>query len=460
MKTKLLKGLKFIFVVSVCFFCISGYKVNEQVDYKIQLDFNGKTTESVQLFYDVTGEQQWTEENSAKISKVQKEWQRADDIVDSNIKFLRIDFDNIDSENIHSTYYLRNLAIDQKTMYIFDSEEIISHIINLNQVSTSLKEDGSIEIVSTGTDPYIVLDISEYHDKVKDLHYTSFLYYLILSVVIWVFLRKIPFCFNSILESFKNLKKNKTLILKLAFNDFKTKYASSYLGIIWGFINPSITILVYWFVFQVAFKSGDIDNIPYILWFLCAIVPWFYFSEALNAATNSFIEYSYLVKKVKFNIDILPFIKIISSLFVHLFFIGVVFIVMSMYGYYPNVYNLQVFYYVACMLLLVYAITLFTSSVVLFFRDLGQIITIIVNVGFWFTPIGWNLAIIPTQFQLYLKMNPMYYIVQGFRDSFVANHFFWERPYQTVYFWFFVLLMMFMGVVMFKKLRPHFADVL
>lgn len=435
--------------------------MNEEVDYKVQLDFNGKSADAVQLFYDITGEQQWSEENSIRIPMIrQNEWLRAEDAIPDNIQFLRVDFDNIDPENIHSIYFLRNIAVNQKSMYLLDNAEVVSHIQYYNQVSTSLREDGTIEFVSEGTDPYIILDISEYHDKVKDLQYTSYLYYLILSAFIWVFLRKIPFCFHSIIESFKNLKDNKTLIFKLAFNDFKTKYASSYLGIIWGFINPSITILVYWFVFQVAFKSGDIDNIPYILWFLCAIVPWFYFSEALNAATNSFIEYSYLVKKVKFNIDILPFIKILSSLFVHLFFIGVVFIVMSMYGYYPNVYNLQVFYYVACMLLLVYAITLFTSSVVLFFRDLGQIITIIVNVGFWFTPIGWNLAIIPTQFQLYLKMNPMYYIVQGFRDSFVANHFFWERPYQTIYFWFFVLLMMFIGVVMFKKLRPHFADVL
>lgn len=461
MKSKALKFCKFIFVVSICFMCISGYKKNQPSSYTFQLDFKGATAESVQVFFDSVGHQEWNEETS-KIYKVEhpEGWLRVSSEIPSDIKLIRIDFNNKNSENNKAKYYLRNFAFDDKVMKILDNQEVIDNTDYMNHLKMEENIDALIEINTSGNDPFFILDVSQYHDVVKNLRVSSYLYYLILSIAIWAIVRKIKFCFSSISELFKNLKNNKNLIMKLGFNDFKTKYASSYLGIIWGFINPLITILVYWFVFQVAFKSGDMDGAPFILWFLCGIVPWFFFSEALNSATNSFIEYSYLVKKVKFNVDILPFIKIISSLFVHLFFVVVTFAVMALYGYYPNIYNIQVLYYLFCMIMLVFSITVFTSSVVLFFRDLGQIISIIVNVGFWFTPIGWNVNIVPIQLQIFLKMNPMFYIVQGFRDSFVANNYFWERPYQTVYFWFFVILMFFIGITLFKKLRPHFADVL
>ena len=72
------------------------------------------------------------------------------------------------------------------------------------------------------------------------------------------------------------------------------------MGIIWGFINPLITIAVYWFVFQVALRTGDVGGKTFILWFIAGIIPWFFFQEALSTSTNVFIEYSYLVKKVRF----------------------------------------------------------------------------------------------------------------------------------------------------------------
>ena len=113
------------------------------------------------------------------------------------------------------------------------------------------------------------------------------------------------------------LKKNRKLIFSLAKNDFKTRFAGSYLGIFWAFVQPVVTILVYWFVFQVGFRSGTVAEFPFVLWLTAGLVPWFYFSEALMGATSSLLEYSYLVKKVVFNIDILPVIKVLSALFVN-----------------------------------------------------------------------------------------------------------------------------------------------
>ena len=104
------------------------------------------------------------------------------------------------------------------------------------------------------------------------------------------------------------LKENSKLILFLSIDDLKKRYAGSSLGIFWAFVQPCVTILIYWFVFQVGLKStapGN-GNIPFIVWIMCGLIPWFFFSDCLNAKTNVFIEYSYLVKKVVFNIEILP----------------------------------------------------------------------------------------------------------------------------------------------------------
>ena len=117
------------------------------------------------------------------------------------------------------------------------------------------------------------------------------------------------------------MKEKIKLVWNLAKNDFKSRFAGSYFGVIWAFVNPIVTILLYWFVFEKALNAGaQITkagiNVPFVLWLIAGMIPWFYFSEAWSSGTNSLIEYSYLVKKVVFDIRCLPVIKIISSSFI------------------------------------------------------------------------------------------------------------------------------------------------
>ena len=114
--------------------------------------------------------------------------------------------------------------------------------------------------------------------------------------------------------------RNREMIVKLAKNDFRTKYAGSYFGIAWAFVSHIVTILLYWFVFQIGFRSQPVGDYPFVLWLTAGLVPWFFFSDAWNGATNSLMEYSFLVKKVVFDIEILPAIKIVSSFMVNIFF--------------------------------------------------------------------------------------------------------------------------------------------
>lgn len=263
------------------------------------------------------------------------------------------------------------------------------------------------------------------------------------------------------MELLKELYRNRTLIWSLSKNDFKTKYAGSYLGIFWAFVNPIVTILIYWFVFEFGLKAtSPINNIPFVLWFIAGIVPWFFFSDALSNATNSFLEYSYLVKKVVFKISVIPIVKIISASLIHLVFITFIIFVYVAYGKLPNIYTFQLVYYSFCTFVLSLAISYATSSIILFFKDLGQIVSIALQIGMWMTPIMWSYTIIPQNLQWIAKLNPMYYIVEGYRDTLINGVWFWQRYNQTVYFWVFVSGTFLLGAIIFKKLKPHFSDVI
>lgn len=271
---------------------------------------------------------------------------------------------------------------------------------------------------------------------------------------------------NNIKAFFRNvynmLFRDNRLLWSLAVNDFKTKFAGSYFGIIWAFVQPICTILVFWFVFQFGFRSQDVGDVPFILWFMTGLIPWFFFSDAWNGATNSFIEYSYLVKKVVFKINILPLIKIISTLFIHIFFVIFMFVSYAICGIKIDVYVLQIFYYGVCMVTLVTVLSFITAPLVIFFKDLTQIMNIVLQFGMWLTPIMWNIDTmnISKSTKFLFKLNPMYYIVQGYRDSMIYKNLFYHNIKQTIYFWIVIIILTVVASYIYKKLKPHFADVL
>ena len=260
----------------------------------------------------------------------------------------------------------------------------------------------------------------------------------------------------------RELYDNRRLIFSLAKNDFKTKYAGSYLGIIWAFVQPVVTVLVYWFVFEMAFRPSLPGDNPFVLYLIAGIVPWFFFADALNGGTNALLEYSYLVKKVVFKISVLPIVKIISALFVHIFFTGIAIILCACFGYLPSIYILQIFYYAICVFVFALGLTYATSAVVVFFRDLTQIISIGLQVGIWMTPIMWRIeqmANHPIILRI-VKLNPLYYVVTGYRDALLDKVWFWERWQSGLYFWGVTIVLFGLGTLIFKRLKIHFADVL
>ena len=262
------------------------------------------------------------------------------------------------------------------------------------------------------------------------------------------------------LDFLKAIMKNKTLLLSLTKNDLKQKYLGNFLGVAWALIQPTATIIIFWFVFQVGFKSKPVDNFPFILWLVAGMFPWFYFAEGLSNGTNSIIANSFLVKKVVFRVSLLPIVSLLSALGIHIFFIFFMFAMFMYYGYMPEIYWLQLIYYVFALSIFLLGLSWITSSVVVFFKDMGQLVAIIIQFGFWLTPIFWNIAIIPEKYHWLIELNPIVYIIEGYRNSMIYHKWFWEDMHMTIYFWMVTLIIFMIGGLTFKKLRPHFADVL
>ncbi|MCR5255580.1 MAG: ABC transporter permease [Acetatifactor sp.] len=261
------------------------------------------------------------------------------------------------------------------------------------------------------------------------------------------------------------LWQSRALIWKLAKNDFKKRYAGSSMGAVWAFIQPVVTVLMYYIVFDKVMGSAstplrDGVEVPFVLFLTAGLVPWFFFNEALNNGTNALLEYNYLVKKVVFKISILPIIKVIAALFIHAFFVLILLIVATIYGYFPTIYTIQIIYYSACLFIFVLALSYTSCAVVVFFRDLSQIINIVLQIGMWATPILWNIESLNSTWVTILKLNPLVYVVNGYRSAVYERQWFFQDFYSTMYFWIVTVVLFGIGALVFKRLKVHFADVL
>lgn len=258
----------------------------------------------------------------------------------------------------------------------------------------------------------------------------------------------------------KHLIASRALLRTLIINDFKKHYLGSYLGLLWAFIQPLTFMLVIWFVFTYGFRSAEHGDTPYFLWLATGMVPWFFIANALSAGTNAITSNSFLVKKVAFRVSILPLVQIGSALIIHMGLVLFLFIMFLLYGFTPSIYWLQLPYFIFCSIVLLLGISWMTSAIRVFVKDVGNIIAVLLQIGFWATPIFWNINMISPKYQWILKLNPAYYIVQGYRDTFINHVWFWEMPKVTLFYAAITMIFFIFGAIVFKRLRPHFGDVL
>ena len=257
-----------------------------------------------------------------------------------------------------------------------------------------------------------------------------------------------------------DIYQNRDILKLLISNDLNSRYAGAFLGRLWPYAQPTISILVFWFVFQCGFNSSPVQGVPFILLFLPAYIAWVYFQDVISCSTGCLREYSYLVKKIKFKVSIIPMIKVLSTFKIHLCFIGVTFVIYMIYGIKPTIKCIQLIYYVFGMVFLLTGVSWLISALSVFAKDISPIINIVLQIGYFAIPVFWNDDMMQPTVVKILKLNPTYYIVKGYRDSLCNGKWFWEDMNYTIYYWIVSIVVFCIGLWLFDGLKKHFSDLL
>lgn len=254
----------------------------------------------------------------------------------------------------------------------------------------------------------------------------------------------------------------KQQILKLAKSDLIKTYRGAALGWMWAVIKPAVTIFVYWFTFQIGLRAGkSVNGYPFFLWLIAGLVPWFYMGDMISQGTDAIRKYKHLVNKMKFPISIIPTFFSISKYIVNLILIGVVITIFALNGKWPDIYYLQLPFYIILSFIFFTAWSLFGSMLSCISKDFFNLVKSFVTAVFWLSGILWNPDTITNMtLRNVLKINPVTYLVTGFRNCFINKVWFWERPRELLCFIGITIIMITLATWAYKKLRKEIPDVL
>jgi lipopolysaccharide transport system permease protein len=257
----------------------------------------------------------------------------------------------------------------------------------------------------------------------------------------------------------KTLFSYRELLLSLTKKELKVKYRGSALGFLWSLLNPILTMLVYSFVFSIVLRAG-IEQ--FAIFLICALLPFNFLSNSVNYGTGSIIGNSNLVNKIYFPREILPLSIVMANLINFFLELVALFIVLGFMGYKFYIYLYLLPVVIFFQFFLVVGMTLLVSALNVFFRDLQHLITIIMMVWFFGTPIIYPLGMVPPQYQYIIKINPMTIYTSYYRNIFYFIKYpesgGFPSPVETLIALAITFIIFFLGYFVFKKLEYRFAE--
>ncbi|WP_226670841.1 ABC transporter permease [Metabacillus litoralis] len=269
--------------------------------------------------------------------------------------------------------------------------------------------------------------------------------------------------FKPVIEILSEQFKHINLIYRMSRFEVKGAYQNHYLGTLWQFLNPIIQIMIYWIVFGIGIRGGQpVGEIPYILWLLMGLIPWFFISPSMIQGSNSIHQKVSLVSKMNFPVSLLPTIKIVSNSINFLVLMVILIALLLLSGVPVTIHWIQIFYYFICTIIFIFAFSLFSSTISTIIRDYQTFLSSMMRMLLYLSPILWNPESrnVPEILSNILKLNPIYYLIDGFRDSFLGEGWFFEDPTYTLYFWVFTLILLFFGAKLHMRFRENFVDYL
>jgi teichoic acid transport system permease protein len=267
---------------------------------------------------------------------------------------------------------------------------------------------------------------------------------------------------KSVLTIIKEQFKSIYLIRRLSAYEVKSANKNHYLGILWEVINPMIQVGVYWFVFGFGISGrkgeGDIDYFP---WMLAGIVIWFFLNPAITQGTKSIYSRIKMVAKMSFPMSVIPMYVIIAKFYQHLMLLVVIIVILHFYGFPISVNYLELPYYMFAAIAFTFSISLITSTLSMIVRDVQMVVQAVMRMMIYLAPILWAPTEKFPKLQSILKINPIYYIIEGYRNSLLGGKWYLVAHWHyTIYFWSVIFVLLVIGSMLHVKFRNRFVDFL
>lgn len=260
-----------------------------------------------------------------------------------------------------------------------------------------------------------------------------------------------------------NLYRHRGYIWRTAWSETRTRYAGAGLGIVWNFLQPLAMIAVFWMVFenvmpQHGLKAANGTEIHYLVYLCSALLPWNAFAECVNRGTHSFVSNAVYLRKMPIPEQVFVAQSALGALINLGISFGILLVVALVVGHQPSWHWLLLPIPVAMLMALGFGFGLGLGTVNAFIRDVGQIVPIVLNVGFWLYPIAYPETVLPAVVRDLLPFNPVHPFLACIRDLFV-----WHRmPEASTW-----LLMLAwtagvggVGYVILRRLRRELRDVI
>ncbi|HUM81579.1 MAG: ABC-2 type transporter [Methanosaeta sp. PtaB.Bin039] len=243
------------------------------------------------------------------------------------------------------------------------------------------------------------------------------------------------------------------LIKILTISDLKVKYQSSVLGFAWSLLNPLLMMLVLYLVFSNIFKATQ-DS--FALYLLIGIVSWRFMANGTTSAMTSIVGKSSLVTKIYIPRQILVLSSVLSSFISSIleFLVLVPLLLILGAGISPYILLFPVIHIIYFMM--VYGISLALAALYVYYRDLSQIWDLLMQMGFFLSPIVYPLSTVPDQYLGYYMLNPVTALIQMYRSTLLYHSL--PSASEAILALSASAAMMILGSLLFKKLERRFAE--
>lgn len=267
--------------------------------------------------------------------------------------------------------------------------------------------------------------------------------------------------FRSVGTVLSEIWTNKVRLFRLAKYELKSQHGGTFFGFLWNFMNPAFQILVYWFVFAVGLRRGnDMKGVPYIVWLVIGIICWYYMNQAMLGADMSIINFTDVLKRMKFPIAIVPTKTVASNFITHLCSMVIVFVVVLVSGAKISSSVWLLPYYIFAATVFITAYGLFASTINVLFRDFHNFSNTAMRFLFFISPVMWEPDGDNRLLTVIMKINPFAYILGGYRDSILYGRDILANIDAGIIFWVITLVMFFVGCVVHMRFRHKFIDLL